>query len=428
MNNLTGNWSRPAAALLLAGCSMLAGGAALGQTSVTVWGWDDNFNGIAMKRAMERYQQEHPDVSVGFTDFGNEPLHQKLQSQLASGSTSGLPDIVLIEDYSAQRFLLSFPDAFEPLGELIDLSGMAPYKLAVSDVDGTSYSLPFDSGVTGLFYRRADLEAGGFTPEDLNDITWDRLIEIGTATEAATGRKLIVQDYGNRTDLVRLMLQSAGTWYITPEGEVTAETDPRFRQVVEEYIEVVRSGIVEDASGWADYLSTFTSGEVSGVAIGAWISSAIRQQPEQSGEWAVAPIPRIDGVDGAVNASNVGGSSWYLLSDGPQKELALDFLTEIWAKDVGFYDQILTEINAIGSLLAASESTAYEQPDQFYGGQTVNADFAGWIPNVPEVNYGIFTAEAEAAFVATIPEVIRGNAELDDALANYTQRLKQQIQ
>lgn len=161
---------------------------------------------------------------------------------------------------------------------------------------------------------------------------------------------------------------------------------------------------------------------------GAWIIAAIKTDPEQSGDWALAPIPRIDGIEGAANVSNVGGSSWYLLNSAPNKDVALDFFNEIWAKDVGFYEEILADKGAIGSLLDARNSTAYEQPDDFFGGQKVWAELGSWLTDVPGINYGVFTAEGEAAFVNYFPEVARGNMSFDDALSQYTARLKSQIQ
>lgn len=413
-------------AMLTAGALSLAAVTASAETMLTVWSWDPNFNGDSMQRAMARYQAEHPDVSLVVADFGKDALEQKLQSQLASGSNQGLPDIVLIEDYAAQRFLLTFPQAFEPVGEHIDLSGMAPYKVALATVDGTAYSMPFDSGVTGVFYHRADLEAAGFAQDDLVGITWDRFIEIGQSVEAVTGKDFLVQPF-NRTDLLRLMLQSAGTWYTTPDGAVSLGADPRFRKVVEEYIKVMTSGIVQDAAGWTEYVGAFTSHDVSGVATAAWITAAIKANADQAGEWAVAPIPRIDGIEGAVHASNVGGSSWYVMAEGPNTEVALDFLNDVWAGDSDFYADILADKGAVGSLLAARHTAAYDAPDPFFADQKIWADFADWLGVVPEVNFGVFTFEAEAAFLAYVPDVIRGDAALDDALETYERRLTQAI-
>lgn len=72
---------------------------------VTVWCWDKEFNGATMKEAAARYAAGHADVKVNIVDFAKGDLEQKLQAQLASGTKEGLPDIVLIEDYGAQKYL-----------------------------------------------------------------------------------------------------------------------------------------------------------------------------------------------------------------------------------------------------------------------------------------------------------------------------------
>ena len=103
------------AALALAGALGLGSGPALA-VDVTVWCWDTNFNGAAMREAATRYKATHPDVNIIIEDSNTQDqIRQKLQTQLVAGSTEGLPDIVLIQDDQAKKYLLSFPGAFEPL-------------------------------------------------------------------------------------------------------------------------------------------------------------------------------------------------------------------------------------------------------------------------------------------------------------------------
>ncbi|MDI6837604.1 MAG: extracellular solute-binding protein, partial [Rhizobiaceae bacterium] len=130
-----------------------------------------------------RYTAKHPETTFSVVDFAKADVEQKLQTALSSGTTDALPDIVLIEDYGAQKYLQSFPGAFAALSDKIDYSGFAPYKVELMTLDGTVYGVPFDSGVTGLYYRKDYLEQAGFKPEDMQDLTWDRFIEIGKAVE-----------------------------------------------------------------------------------------------------------------------------------------------------------------------------------------------------------------------------------------------------
>lgn len=116
------------AAAALAGASLLASTAAFAG-EVTVWCWDPNFNVAIMKEAAARYTAKHPDTTFNIVDFAKADVEQKLQTALSSGTADALPDIVLIEDYGAQKYLQSFPGAFAKLSGKVDYSGFAPYKV-----------------------------------------------------------------------------------------------------------------------------------------------------------------------------------------------------------------------------------------------------------------------------------------------------------
>ncbi|MEO8529851.1 MAG: sugar ABC transporter substrate-binding protein [Deltaproteobacteria bacterium] len=393
---------------------------------VTVWTWDANFNGATMKEAAERYKATRPDFNLIVVDFAKADLETKLQAQLASGTTDGLPDIVLVEDYGAQKYLQSFPGAFEPLTDKIDYSAFAPYKVELATLDGQTYSMPFDSGVTGLFYRTDYLAEAGYTDADLQDITWEQLIEIGKAVEAKTGHKFLSLDL-NDAGAIRILMQSAGSWYFTPEGDVNIAGNPVFKASLESYTELMKSGIYKPVSGWTDYTGAFTSGEVAAVFTGVWMTGTIKANPEMSGKWGVAPIPKLAGVEGATHASNLGGSSWYVLSSAPEKDVAVDFLAEIWGKDVDFYQKILVNQGALGSLTAARDGEAFKASDEFFSGQPVWQNFTTWLAAIPAVNYGIFTQEADSAVAAQLPGLKDGGS-VDDAIAAIDAQVRQQIQ
>ena len=159
---------RSALGIAVAGLSMMAASAALAATTVSVWCWDTNFNGAAMREAAARYNKDHPDVTIKIDDsMSQDDIRAKLQTQLLANNTQGLPDIVLIQDDVAQKYLQSFPNAFVPLSDSIDMKAFAQYKVAAATLNGKSYSLPFDSGVTGLFYRSDYLADAGYKDADL---------------------------------------------------------------------------------------------------------------------------------------------------------------------------------------------------------------------------------------------------------------------
>ncbi|WP_224702086.1 ABC transporter substrate-binding protein [Devosia aquimaris] len=411
--------------LALAGVSFLSVAAA-SAGEISVWVWDKAFNGDTMREAGAIYSADHPDVTFNVDDTASQDdIRAKLQTQLLAGSTEGLPDIVLIQDDVAQKYLQSFPGAFEPLSDSIDMSLFAQYKVAAATLDGKSYSVPFDSGVTGLFYRSDYLQEAGFTADDLKDITWDRLIEIGTEVKAKIGKPLLDLDL-NDTGVIRMMMQSAGEWYFNADGSLHITDNAALKKALETYAKFYQNDLVKPVSGWAEYTGAFTSGEVAVVPVGVWITATIKANADQSGKWGVAPIPRLD-MEGAVNASNQGGSSWFVLSSSDNKEETIDFLKTVWAGNDDFYQDILIKRGAVGSLLSARNGEAFKASDEFFGGAPVWQDFSTWLSQVPSVDYGTFTAEVDAAVQAQLPSIIEGG-DIDAALQAISDQAQQQMQ
>lgn len=408
------------------GVSMLAVTAA-SAVEVTVWCWSPEFNGAAMQAAANAFSEINPDVTINVVDFDKGALEQKLQTQLAAGITDDLPDIVLIEDYGAQKYLQSFPGAFEPLNDKVDYSQFAPYKVALASVGNETYSLPFDSGLTVLYYRTDILEEAGYSREDLTNITWDRYIEIGADVEAKTGHKMTSHDVAD-PGIVRMMLQSAGSWYFTPEGEPNLVGNPVFKSALETFQRFLQSDVYKPTSGWNDYTAAFIGGEVASINSAAWMVGGIKGNQDLSGSWGIVPLPSLSDVDGASNYSNWGGSSWYVIGSSPddEKAAAIQFLTEVWGSDVDFYQEILVGQGAVGSWLPARDGDAYSSSDEFFAGQPIWANFSDWLGSIPAVNYGLFTNEADDAVRAQLPALADG-ADVDEVIAAIDAQVRQQI-
>lgn len=424
MNRITSRRGR-VLGVALAGISLLSVAAA-SAGEISVWVWDKAFNGDTMREAGAIYTAAHPDVTFNVDDTASQDdIRAKLQTQLLAGSTEGLPDIVLIQDDVAQKYLQSFPGAFEPLSDSIDMSVFAPYKVAAATYDGKSYSVPFDSGVAGLFYRSDVFAEAGFTAADLENITWDQLIEIGKTVKEKTGKTLLDLDL-NDNGLIRMMMQSSGEWFFNADGSLHITDNAPLKKALETYVKFYQADLVKSVSGWAEYTGAFTSGEIPSVPVGVWITATIKANADQSGKWAVAPIPRLD-LEGSVNASNLGGSSWYLLSSSDNKEEAIDFFKTVWAGDADFYQDILIKRGAVGSLLSARDGAAYKASDEFFGGAPVWQNFSTWLGQIPSVDYGTYTAEVNAAMQAQLPALIQGG-DIDTALQAINDQAEQQMQ
>ncbi len=177
---------------------------------LTSWAWDVNFNIAALNLALEHYDNEEFNLEI--IENAQDDIVQRLNTGLSSGTMKGMPNIVLIEDQRAQSFLQSYPDAFYAIGDYFNTEDFADYKIAPTSLDGAQYGLPFDTGVTGLFYRTDYLEEAGYSHEDLVDITWTEYIEIATDVKEKTGKAMLSLD-PNDLGILRVMMQTTGVHY-----------------------------------------------------------------------------------------------------------------------------------------------------------------------------------------------------------------------
>ncbi|AEJ18879.1 ABC transporter substrate-binding protein [Gracilinema caldarium] len=357
---------------------------------ITVWCWDPNFNGYSMQKAAEVYKKINPDVTIEVVDIP-ENIEGKIEAGLQAGG-AGLPDIALFQDYVIERFIQNYPGAFVDLkAEGIDYTKFAQYKLGPMTDGNKVYGIPFDTGSTGFFIRADMLQAAGLNPDDYKkNLTWSELIDLGIKIKAKIGKPLIAYDTTS-FDFLRIMVQSTGTQFFNPDGSVNLTS-----QAMVKSIEILKAlndkGLLYMTEGWNNWLAAFNGGDAAGMLTAIWIIGTLKSQPQNSGKWMVIPTPLVEGVPGAQNASNNGGSSWYVFSKAPNKAAAIDFMKKTWASDsqdaLEFYNTILKGAGAMGTFLPSRVGSNYTAPDDFfYNKQAVYKDFAEWMEKVPSLKY-----------------------------------------
>ncbi|EKQ57583.1 MULTISPECIES: extracellular solute-binding protein [unclassified Clostridium] len=383
--------------------------------TITIWAWDDTFNIKAANMAKERYLKNHPDVTINVVSMAQDDVVQKLNTSLSSGTYDGLPNVVLIEDYRIQNYLQSYPGEIKDLSGKVDKTKFADYKLNVMSDGSKFYGVPFDSGVAALFYRTDLIEQAGYKKEDMNDLTWEKFIEIGKAVKAKTGKAMLTIDPSDLNQL-RIMMQSAGSWYVKEDGKtVNISGNQALKDAINIYKQMVDAGITKQVSGWDAFLAAFQKGDVASVPSGCWISSSIQKSEDQKGKWAVTAIPKLGANSKSVNASNSGGSSWYVLDKVGNSDLAADFLASTFASDKDLMNDLVPAIGLVSTLKEASTSDNYSKPVDFYGGQEVFKDMANWTTKVPAVNYGLYTYQLESVMSEGMQAIVAG-ANVDETL------------
>lgn len=401
--------------LLLALTIIVSCGAALAAEDgkITIWTWDPNFNIAAMKVAKEMYNAEHPDVEIVIEEVLSEDIETRVITAASAGDISNLPDIMLIQDNSAQKFVLSYPEVYADITGKYDFEGFAEGKLAYSIVDGKNYGVPFDAGTVVGTYRTDYLEKAGYTIADLTDIDWDRFIEIGKDVKAKTGKPLLTAQAGS-VDTICMMLQSCGASMFNEDGSVNFTNNEVCKAALEIYKTMALEGVLVEVNTWDEYCGTLSNGSVVGTINGCWILGTVMGVPEQAGKWALTNMPKMPGIETATNYSNNGGSSW-VFTKGTDIDLALDFMKLY--RDVDFYNEILPSTSAIGTWAGAKDGSNYTAGNEFYNGDAIFAKIVEYTANVPANTTGAFYYDAREALGTALTNYINGG-DLQSELVN----------
>lgn len=392
-------------------------GASEGGNTLTVWTWDPAFNIPAIEEAANVYKADHPDFKLKVVETLSDDCETKLITAAESGDLSTLPDICLMQDNSYQKFVSIYPEAFVDLTDSgIDFSQFAAGKLSYSTVDGKNYGVPFDNGAVIGAYRTDYLEQAGYTIDDLTDIDWNRFIEIAKDVKEKTG-KYMLSGQADSPDMVMEMLQSAGASLFDKDGKPAMTDNAALKECISIYQKMVEEGVYYEVNNWDDYVSSITNEQVAGVINGNWISATIMGMKDTSGKWAITNMPKLVETPNATNYSNNGGSSWYITSNCKNQDLAIDFLKSTFAGSVQFYENILPTTGAIGTYAPAADSTAYQEPQEFWNNQPIFAKIVDFSLKTPTNNTSPYYYDGRNAIGTQIQNIMNG-ADVDQAIAD----------
>jgi lactose/L-arabinose transport system substrate-binding protein len=415
-------------ALMVVLAFVIAVPSVMAATTITIWWWDPNFNGYSMKQAALVYNKTHPDVTINNVDM-TQDISAKIQAGLQAGG-AGLPDIALFQDFQIEQFIVNYPDIFVDLKAAgVDYSKFAAYKVAVMTDKGKIYGIPFDTGSSGYWLRADMLKSAGLNPDNYKkNLTWTQLIQLGVTVKAKIGKPIMAYDTTN-PDIMRMMVQSTGTQFFNKDGSLNLRT-PAVTKTLTVLKDMNDKGLMFMAEGWNNWVSAFNNGDSAGFLQALWIIGTIKTKPENAGKWMVIPTPLLEGVPGAANASNNGGSSWYVFASSPNKAAAVDFLKSTWASSapdaLQFYNIILKGAGAMGTYLPSRSGSNYTAPDEyFYKSQPVFKDFAAWMEKVPVLMYTPNYLTMRTALNNAALRLFKGDLSVNDTIAAAEQEYKQ---
>ncbi|WP_230399675.1 ABC transporter substrate-binding protein [Novisyntrophococcus fermenticellae] len=378
--------------------------------TLKVWCWDPNFNIYAIEKAAELYSADYEGLNVEISEMPSADIETKLTTIVSSGDLSLLPDVFLMQDNSFQKYVQNYPDIFTDLTDSgIDFSQFAEAKAAYSTVDGRHMGIPFDNGAAINCMRTDILEQAGFTLDDFTDITWSDYMEKAKVIKEKTGLPILTVQAG-APDIIMMMMQSCGASLFNKDGSVNIEGNDILKQCMEIYSSMVKDGTILEVTDGDQYIASLNNGSVASTINGCWIMASVIAQENQSGNWGITNLPRLDGVADATNYSNNGGSSWVITSNCKNKDKVFDFFKNTFAGSTEFYDDIISK-GALATWAPAGKSEAYAEKSEFFGGQEIYSMIVDFATKTPSNYTGPFYYDARDAVGIALSNVAQQGAD-----------------
>ena len=389
-----------------------------GDNTLTVWTWDPNFNIYAIEKAAEIYAANgHEGFTVQVEEVLSDDIETRLTTAVSAGDLSTLPDIFLMQDNSFQKYATNYPDLFTDLTDSgIDFSQFSEAKVAYSTVDGKNLGIPFDNGAVINAIRTDLIEQAGLTLEDFTDITWSQYMELAKQVLDATGVPMLTSQAGS-PDLIMEMLQSCGASLFNEDGSVNIVGNDALKECMEIYAQMVADGTLVEVTDWDQYIASLNNGTAASALNGCWIIASITPQEDQSGNWQITNMPKLERQDNATNYSNNGGSSWVISSNCADTDLAIDFMNSTFAGSTELYDDLIQK-GALATWAPAGDSEAYAQPVEFFANQEIYALIVDYATQTPSNITGPFYYDARDAVGVALSNIIQSGADMDSEIAS----------
>lgn len=118
---------------------------------ITIWTWDPTFNIKAMQIAKEMYLKDHPDAVIDIQEKLSEDIETAVIA--SNGDTSTLPDILLVQDNSFQKFVTNYPEVYADLTGKYDYEGLLRASSRIPSWTARTTASRLDAGTAVAAYR-----------------------------------------------------------------------------------------------------------------------------------------------------------------------------------------------------------------------------------------------------------------------------------
>lgn len=314
------------ASLTLTACGRDSGGSAASETgkdvgsgkatgTITVWAM--GAEGEKLPSLAKEFESANPGVKVNITAIPWDSAHDKFATAITAGTT---PDAAMVGTTWMGEF--AGMDALDPTPPAIDKTAFFDGAQKTTEVNGTSFGIPWYVETRLVFYRTDLAKKAGVTTPPTD---WDGLKSMAKAMQDKAGAK-----YG-----MGFQAGGQGSWQsIMPfawsndanlakdGGKAYNFDDPKILEAVKYYQSYFTDGISDKAAPNTPTTEPdFKSGRVPMFISGPWMMSAVEKVGVTKDQYDVMQVPAK-----TKSSSFVGGSNLVVFKKAKNRDTAWKFV------------------------------------------------------------------------------------------------------
>lgn len=366
--------------------------------------------GEAFTSTIAQYEEENPGVKITLQGASQQDIKENFQTAALAGEGA---DIVIM-DNSGHAIDLAAMGLLYPLSELTTAEDLEaqyqPGPLNSGKFNGEYYSIPWYMDCCGLFYNADRLEELGVEPPT----TWEELTDVmKVVKDAGYGGIATYQSaYAFYSFFYQNECPVIDTSGEIPKVVINNEAGTEAWNYICDLIQ--NGGLVEsfkEATTWDKVYESFANGEATFLLGGDWCASSTEEiNPDLN--YGIAPM-----VAGKTQATVLGGWTWNINVNSSNPELAYD-LIQYLNSEKG--DPILE----VQGKISARKDFDY---DKVLEGKEKQRVFTEELPYT-EARPAVINEKAiDELITNAILEVVYGNMDADQALADLTSKLEENI-
>lgn len=401
---------------LLAGCGSSGGSPAQASSAaggkpvnITFWGWTRG-----TQQVVDAFNASHKDVHVTFEQIpsGNAGGYAKISNAVKAGNE---PDVFNVE-YQMLPTFVSQGAVQDLTSRMTDLKAKySPQTIALTTLAGKNWAVPLDADAQVFFYRK-DLFA---KYRIAVPTTWDQFRTAAQQLKAADPATRIGTFFSDDPSTLEAMSWQAGAqWFGTTGDAWKVDLQDSDTHKVSAYWQgLVKDDLVRVQTSFSqEWTASLQKSRTAGYVGAAWSAGALKSAlPDQSGKWAVAPIPSWDGQPAS---GQLGGSTFVVGKDSKKLDADLEFSAWATSDAAGMQARISSGISSVFPADPALVPVARKGFDTaFYGGQDIFSVFAAGANSIkPGWTWGPSMGVTNTAMKDSFGRLAGGGSTIDQAL------------